>query len=248
MSQELPQLMDRFVHQVAQQMDPSWAAALQPTLESERFQHLAQWVARERQQHVVYPPQGQVFTALRETPLDRVRVVIVGQDPYHGQGQAHGLSFSVQPGVKPPPSLVNIFKELSSDCGMSIPATGCLLPWAHEGVLLLNAVLTVREGEPGSHAGQGWESFTDEVLRILWERPQPVAFLLWGKWAAQKLASACAQDAPQHLVLKAPHPSPYSAYAGFFGCHHFSQVNLWLQQRGEQPIAWDSIASSKSSL
>ncbi|MFZ4099032.1 MAG: uracil-DNA glycosylase [Chlamydiia bacterium] len=236
------QVLSNLAQRVASQMHPTWAHELSDLLEAPWFHELARWVAEERQRAMVYPPQGEVFTALKETPWDKVRVVIVGQDPYHGEHQAHGLSFSVLPGVKIPPSLKNIFLELEKDCGIPPASQGCLLPWAQEGVLLLNAVLTVRAGEPGSHAGRGWERFTDEIMKRLWDRPQPTAFLLWGKWAAQKLASvAHGEQHRQHLVLQAPHPSPLSAYTGFLGCRHFSRVNEWLDAQGAEPIHWDAL-------
>jgi len=183
---------------------------------------------------VIYPPLKLMFSALDETPLDRVKVVIVGQDPYHGPGQAHGLSFSVPKGIPIPPSLQNIFKEIGDDLGLPIPHHGCLIDWARQGVLLLNATLTVRAGEPKSHYGKGWEIFTDRVIELLCDRKDPLVFLLWGKSALDK----CRHIPPHHLVLTAPHPSPLSAYSGFFGCRHFSKANAFLSKVGKGPIDW----------
>lgn len=182
----------------------------------------------------IYPPEELEFNAFYQTPFDQVKVVIVGQDPYHGPGQAHGLCFSVPKGVPAPPSLQNIFKELESDLQLPIPSHGCLLSWAKQGVLLLNATLTVSGGAPMSHHGQGWEQFTDAVIEKLNERPNPIVFLLWGKSAQEKGKFL---HSP-HKILKAPHPSPFSAHQGFFGCRHFSQTNSFLEQIGKQPIDW----------
>jgi len=183
----------------------------------------------------IFPAGSQWFRALDLTPLDTVRVVILGQDPYHGPGQAHGLAFSVQPGVRVPPSLANIYKELASDCGLPIPRHGHLEHWARQGVLLLNSVLTVEQGQAASHQGRGWERFTDAVIRRVAERTQPCAFLLWGSHAQKKAGFV---DSTRHLVLKAPHPSPLSAHNGFFGCRHFSRTNAWLAAQGQAPIDW----------
>ena len=182
----------------------------------------------------VYPPENLVFNAFAHTPYDKVKVVIVGQDPYHGAGQAHGLSFSVPRGVKPPPSLKNIFLELNQDLHVPVPNHGCLEKWADQGVLLLNATLTVRAGEPKSHHDKGWERFTDAVIDILAERKDPIVFLLWGKSAQEKGQRLIGTH---HAVLQAAHPSPYSA-TGFFGCRHFSKANALLQQWGKTPINW----------
>lgn len=183
----------------------------------------------------IFPPAANWFRALDLTPLDQVRVVILGQDPYHGPDQAHGLCFSVQPGVRTPPSLANIYKELESDLGIPPARHGFLEHWAKQGVLLLNSVLTVEMGQAASHQGRGWETFTDAVIRQVNERPDPVVFLLWGSHAQKKAAFV---DTSRHLVLKAPHPSPLSAHSGFFGCRHFSKANEFLESRGLPPIDW----------
>ncbi|OYQ25743.1 uracil-DNA glycosylase [Sandarakinorhabdus cyanobacteriorum] len=183
----------------------------------------------------IFPKGSSWFRALDLTPLDDVRVVILGQDPYHGPGQAHGLAFSVLPGVRVPPSLVNIYKELQADLGIVPAAHGFLEHWARQGVLLLNSSLTVEQGLAASHQGRGWERFTDAVIRLVAAREQPCAFLLWGSHAQKKAGFV---DAGHHLVLKAPHPSPLSAHNGFFGCRHFSRTNQWLEQQGQPPINW----------
>ncbi len=185
--------------------------------------------------HVIFPREHNWFRALDLTPLEEVRVVILGQDPYHGPGQAHGLCFSVPSGIRPPPSLVNIYKELESDLGIARPATGFLEPWARQGVLLLNSVLTVEAGMAASHKNRGWEQFTDAVIRLVAEQTSPVVFLLWGSYAQKKAAFV---DPSKHLVLKAAHPSPLSAHKGFRGCHHFSQANAFLESKGQAPIDW----------
>ena len=189
---------------------------------------------RERGKHI-FPKGSEWFRALDLTPLDQVRVLILGQDPYHGAGQAHGLCFSVQPGVQPPPSLVNIFKELQSDLGIKPAQHGFLEHWAKQGVLLLNSVLTVEMGRAASHRDRGWERFTDAIIRQVNERQEPVVFTLWGSYAQKKAAFV---DTSRHLVLKAPHPSPLSAHSGFFGCRHFSKANAFLESKGLQPIDW----------
>ena len=183
----------------------------------------------------IFPPGKQMFAALDAVPFERARVVILGQDPYHGAGQAHGLSFSVPPGVPVPPSLQNIFKEIGRDLGLPMPGHGCLAHWATQGVLLLNAVLSVEEGKAGSHAGKGWEGFTDEVIRQLSADREGLVFLLWGSYAQKKGELV---DRRRHCVLKAPHPSPLSAHRGFLGCGHFGKANRWLQGQGEAPIDW----------
>ncbi|MGK7295222.1 MAG: uracil-DNA glycosylase [Candidatus Wenzhouxiangella sp. M2_3B_020] len=190
---------------------------------------------RKRAGATIYPPGKWIFNALDSTPPERVRVVILGQDPYHGPGQAHGLCFSVQPGVRVPPSLVNIFRELHDDIGCSIPRHGCLQPWADRGVLLLNAVLTVERGQPGAHQGKGWERFTDRVVEVVNGGDHPVVFMLWGSHAQRKGAGI---DRERHLVLTAPHPSPLSAHRGFFGCRHFSRANGWLREQGMDEVDW----------
>jgi uracil-DNA glycosylase len=183
----------------------------------------------------VYPPSSQIFSALECTPPEAVQVVILGQDPYHGPGQAHGLCFSVRPGTAIPPSLGNIFRELHDDLGIAPPDHGCLLPWAHQGVLLLNAVLTVERGSAGAHQGKGWERFTDRVVECLAAAERPLVFMLWGAQAQRK---GQAIDAQRHCVLSAPHPSPLSAHRGFLGCRHFSAANAWLRARGRREIDW----------
>jgi uracil-DNA glycosylase len=211
-----------------------WRDALADEVRQPYFTRLREFVARERQTHTVYPPEPDVFNALKYTPLDRVEVVLLGQDPYHDEGQAHGLCFSVRPGVRPAPSLVNIFKELHRDLGCKIPNNGCLIPWAEQGVLLLNAVLTVRAHEPNSHKGKGWETFTDAVIRHMDARPERVVFLLWGAYA-QKKGSVI--DTDKHTVLKAAHPSPLSAKK-FFGSKPFSAANRALEEAGRKAIDW----------
>ena len=190
---------------------------------------------RKRQGAVIYPPGDLIFNALNSTPFDSVQVVILGQDPYHGPGQAHGLCFSVKEGVAVPPSLINIYKELASDLGVDPPRNGNLQHWADQGVLLLNAVLTVERGKAGSHQGKGWERFTDRVIAELNENRDGLVFMLWGSYAMKKGAMI---DRERHLVLTAPHPSPLSAHRGFFGCRHFSRANQWLEKRGLVPVSW----------
>lgn len=192
-------------------------------------------VERARMGAVIYPPGDKIFNALNSTPFDRVKVVMLGQDPYHGPGQAHGLCFSVQEGVQVPPSLVNIYKEIASDLGGSTPSSGNLQHWAEQGVLLLNAVLTVERGRAGAHQGKGWEQFTDRVVTELNRSPDGIVFMLWGSYAQKKGAHI---DRNRHLVLSAPHPSPLSAHRGFFGCRHFSKANTWLAKMGREPINW----------
>ena len=221
----------------------SWQPALAEAARQPSYQHLQAFLARERQNQAVYPPAGEVFAALALTPFEAVRAVILGQDPYHGPGQAHGLAFSVRPGLPPPPSLRNIFRELHADLGARIPNHGCLLHWAGQGVLLLNTVLTVRAGQPGSHQGQGWEEFTGAVLQALSRRPQPLAFVLWGNFARQRAplienAERVAVDLARHLVLTGPHPAPLSAHRGFFGSRPFSRVNAFLRETGQPEIDW----------
>ena len=212
-----------------------WDEILREELESESFRHLQDFLQAEYAAGPVYPPKRDVFNALRYTDYDDVKAVILGQDPYHGEGQAHGLAFSVQRGVAVPPSLQNIYKELHTDVGFSIPSHGNLEVWAKRGVLLLNAVLTVRAGQPNSHKGKGWELFTDSVIRHLNNRPRSMVFLLWGANARSKLPLIRSMN---HLALCAPHPSPLSAYSGFFGCKHFSKANAFLQLHGEAPVDW----------
>ncbi len=214
--------------------DGTWRTLLQPEIEKPYFQSLSSYVDAERSQYAVFPDEANVFSALRYTPYERVRVVILGQDPYHDIGQAHGLCFSVLPGVKTPPSLVNIYKELESDLAIPIANHGYLASWAKQGVLMLNTALTVRAHEALSHRNRGWETFTSAILQAVNAKEEPVLFLLWGS-PAQKVANNLH---PRHILLKAAHPSPLSAYRGFFGCKHFSQVNALLTERGESPIEW----------
>lgn len=213
----------------------SWLPALVGETTQPYYQQLYRFVGEERKKYRVFPPGEDVFNALRYTPFEQVRVVIIGQDPYHDFNQAHGLAFSVLPGTPAPPSLINIFKELHTDVDFRIPNNGCLIPWAEQGVLLLNAVLTVRAHQANSHQGVGWEQFTDAVLRAVNTAESPVVFLLWGSYAQRKAEGI---DASRHIVLKAPHPSPLSASRGFFGCKHFSKTNEALTSAGLSPIDW----------
>ena len=218
-------------------LEPSWQEQLRTELAKPYMRLLFAFLETERRRgRVVYPPEPLIFNAFFQTPFNEVKVVIMGQDPYHGEGQAHGLSFSVPCGMPLPPSLRSIFRELEEDLGVKCPREGCLAGWAKQGVLLLNATLTVRAGAPKSHYGKGWERFTDAVIRVLIERPKPVIFVLWGK-AAQEKGKAIEKH-PRHVVLKAPHPSPYSARTGFFGCRHFSRINEVLSRWQEAPIRW----------
>ena len=214
----------------------AWQTRLQPELDKPYFAALMQRVDEAYRTGTVYPPRQELFAAFRLTPPERVRVVILGQDPYHEPGQANGLSFSVAPGVRLPPSLRNIFTELHTDLGLPQPSGGDLTPWAERGVLLLNTVLTVGRGAANSHAAWGWQRFTDAVLAAMAALPQPVAFVLWGAQAQKK--RPLLQSAAPRLVLCAPHPSPLSSYRGFFGSRPFSQINAFLQENGEQPVDW----------
>lgn len=217
-------------------LEASWRAALGHVFEAPEMAALKAFLLAERAAGKrIYPRAGEWFRALDLVPLAQVRVVILGQDPYHGPGQAHGLAFSVQPGVRVPPSLANIYKELASDLGIPPARHGHLESWARQGVLLLNSVLTVVEGRAASHKGRGWEALTDAVVRLVADGPRPCVFMLWG---AQAQAKAGFVDEGRHLVLKAPHPSPLSAHGGFFGCRHFSRANAWLAARGEAVIDW----------
>jgi uracil-DNA glycosylase len=217
-------------------LDASWLRLLEPEFEQPYMQSLTAFLREQRQQQkVIYPAHDQWFNAFNFTPFENVKVVILGQDPYHGPGQAHGLCFSVQSGVKFPPSLLNIFKELGSDVGMPLPEQGCLQSWAEQGVLLLNATLTVEQAQAGSHQKRGWEQFTDRAIQHLNEQREGLVFMLWGSYAQKKGQFI---DAQKHLVLKAPHPSPLSAHRGFLGCGHFSQANAYLQKQGKSPISW----------
>jgi uracil-DNA glycosylase len=217
-------------------LDPSWREPLQAEFDQPYMAELKQFLLAEREAGKrIFPAGSNWFRALDLTPLDKVKVVILGQDPYHGPGQAHGLCFSVPDGVRPPPSLVNIYKELRSDLGIEPPAHGFLEHWARQGVLLLNSVLTVEMGLAASHRDRGWERFTDAVIRLVNAKQQPVVFMLWGSYAQKKAAFV---DTSRHLVLKAPHPSPLSAHSGFLGCKHFSKANAFLQSHGLAPIDW----------
>jgi uracil-DNA glycosylase len=223
---------------LASQLKPGrgWDEYLAEEFRKPYLQQLAQFLADEEAAgKVLFPSSALCFNALNSTPLDEVSVVILGQDPYHGPGQAHGLCFSVRPDVPLPPSLVNIFKEIQSDLGIAPPDHGCLQPWAENGVLLLNSVLTVEQGNAGAHQGKGWEDFTDKVIETINRERENVVFLLWGGYARKKGRHI---DRSRHLVLEGPHPSPLSAYRGFFGCRHFSQANHWLEERGQNPVNW----------
>jgi uracil-DNA glycosylase len=216
-------------------LPPSWQEAVGQELEKPYFEKLRAFLEKERTEHTVYPPEDKVFQALELTPYDKVNVFLLGQDPYHDEGQAHGLAFSVMPGVRPPPSLMNIFKELRDDLGCRVPNNGYLVPWAEQGVLLLNAVLTVRAHSPNSHKGKGWEKFTDAVLKKVNDKDDPVVFVLWGGNAQKKLALI---DEGRHTVVKSAHPSPLSAKNGFFGSRPFSQINEALRAAGKPEIDW----------
>jgi uracil-DNA glycosylase len=224
---------------VRQMVPESWREALAPALQAPAVRRLGGFIAAEEAAgKAVFPPRGERLAALELTPLDAVKVVILGQDPYHGAGQAHGLSFSVRPGVKVPPSLLNIYKEIEADLGLPRPAHGNLEKWARQGVLLLNAALTVEEGRAGSHAGQGWEAITDAVVAAVAKKAEPCVFLLWGNHAKKKALAVPGLTHGPHLVLTAPHPSPLSAHAGFFGCRHFSKANAFLEAHGRGAIDW----------
>ncbi len=212
-----------------------WLNALEGEFHKEYYKKLFEFVKEEYSTHVVYPPSDDIFNALHLTPLSDVKVLILGQDPYHEPHQAHGLSFSVQPGVDAPPSLVNIYKELGDDLGCYMPNNGYLKKWADQGVLLLNTLLTVRAHEAFSHQNHGWEQFTDAIIQAVNEQDRPIVYMLWGKPAQSKMKML---NNPKHLVLTAPHPSPLSAYRGFFGCKHFSQANEFLVKNGLEPIDW----------
>ncbi len=215
--------------------DNKWEDILKDEFEKDYYKALMSFLEGEREKYTVFPPESEVFSALSYTDYDDVKVVIMGQDPYHETGQAHGLSFSVKPGTKIPPSLLNMYKELQDDLGCYIPNNGYLVKWAKQGVLMLNAVLTVREGNANSHRNKGWESFTGAVIEKLNRREKPVIFLLWGANAKEKLSLITNNN---HYVLSAAHPSPLSASRGFMGCRHFSKVNKILQSMGEKPVDW----------
>ncbi|MDT9683093.1 uracil-DNA glycosylase [Streptomyces sp. TRM76323] len=212
----------------------SWRGVLGDELQKPYFEQLTEFVEEERAKGPVYPPRDEVFAALAATPYDKVKVLILGQDPYHGEGQGHGLCFSVRPGVKVPPSLRNIYKEMHEELGHPIPDNGYLMPWAEQGVLLLNAVLTVRAGEANSHKGKGWEKFTDAVISAVAARPDPAVFVLWGNYAQKKLPLI---DETRHAVVKGAHPSPLSAKK-FFGSRPFTQINAAVAAQGHEPIDW----------
>ncbi len=220
---------------MAANLGNDWQELLASEFEKDYYKKLRHFLAEEYRRTAVYPDMYEIFSTLQCTSYKDVKVVILGQDPYHEPGQAHGFSFSVKPGIEIPPSLQNIYKELASDLGCSVPATGYLKKWADQGVLMLNAVLTVRAHQANSHRGMGWEQFTDRIISLLNEREDPVVFLLWGRNAREKKALI---TAPQHLVLEAAHPSPLSAYNGFFGCRHFSKTNEFLRAHGKEPIDW----------
>lgn len=215
-------------------LESSWKAHLAPEFDQPYFQELAAFVKSEYLLKTVYPPPKLVFNAFNSTPFDKVKVVIIGQDPYHGVNQAHGLCFSVQDGVRPPPSLKNIYKEIQTDLGLPVPETGNLQRWADQGVLLLNATLTVQAGNAGSHQNKGWERFTDAAIKALSDQREHLVFILWGAYAQKKGAVI---DRKKHLVLSSAHPSPFSA-TNFFGCKHFSKTNEYLKAHGQEPIAW----------
>lgn len=216
-------------------IEQSWKERLSAEWDKEYFARLTDWVRREYASTTVFPPASRIFAALDMTPFDKVKVVILGQDPYHDVGQANGMCFSVAPGVAMPPSLVNIFKEVCSDTGSTMPADGDLSRWARQGVLLLNSILTVRAHAAASHRDRGWETFTDAVIRTLATEREGIVFMLWGSYAARKGAFI---DRQRHLVLESAHPSPLSAYRGFFGNHHFNRANDYLRQHGQEPIIW----------
>ena len=218
------------------QLEDSWLQVLGNEFEQEYMQQLRSFLQAEKAaRRVIYPPGPQIFNAFKHTPLPKVKVIILGQDPYHGPGQAHGLCFSVPEGIDIPPSLRNIYRELEQDLGVPAPRHGCLTAWAEQGVLLLNSVLSVRRGQAASHQGRGWEQFTDRVIAVINEQRQGAVFMLWGSYAQRKGAMV---NAGKHLLLKAPHPSPLSAHRGFFGCRHFSRANDYLQQQGQTPVNW----------
>jgi uracil-DNA glycosylase len=217
-------------------LEPSWKARLGSYLERPEMRALADFLRVEKRAgKVLYPPGAEIFNAFEHTPFDKVRVVILGQDPYHGPGQAHGLCFSVRPGVPPPPSLVNVFKEIQRDLGIAPPDHGCLMPWADRGVLLLNSVLTVERGNAASHQGKGWEGFTDAAIDALNRERDGIVFMLWGSYAQRKGQLI---DRRRHCVLTSVHPSPLSAHRGFIGCGHFSAANRYLEDQGQAPLDW----------
>ena len=217
------------------EVNNSWQTFLSEQFHQDYYQTLRAFLAREYRTKTVYPAMNDIFNAYRATPPEDIRVVILGQDPYHQPGQAHGMAFSVRPGIAPPPSLQNMFKEIAGDTGAALSGSGYLLPWAEQGVFLLNACLTVEQNRPNAHAGHGWETLTDNTIRHINALDQPLVYLLWGRNARNKRPLI---DNSRHLVLEAPHPSPLSAYAGFFGCGHFKKANDFLQANGLSPIDW----------
>ncbi|MCF8303042.1 MAG: uracil-DNA glycosylase [Bacteroidales bacterium] len=223
------------MQQVDPKIEPSWKEVLYDEFNTDYFLKLKQFLIGEKKKYTIYPPGSRIFAALDHTPFNNVKAVILGQDPYHGKGQANGLCFSVSDGIRQPPSLQNIFKELNSDLDIPIPKNGNLEQWADQGVLLLNATLTVRAGQAGSHQRQGWEQFTNRIIREVSDKKEGVVFILWGRYAQAKEELI---DTNKHFVLKAPHPSPFSASYGFFGCKHFSKTNEILRRQGKEEIDW----------
>jgi len=216
-------------------IEEGWKSILMDQFQAPYFRTLKEFLVEEKKSFTIYPPGNLIFNAFQRTPFNRVKVVILGQDPYHGKGQAHGLCFSVPRGIPKPPSLVNIFKELQSDLRMPIPTHGTLEKWADQGVLLINATLTVRDSQAGSHQKRGWETFTNRVIEVVSQEKSGVVFLLWGRFAQAKESLI---DGDKHLILKSAHPSPLSAFNGFFGCRHFSKTNSYLEQQGKPGIDW----------
>lgn len=217
------------------QIEGSWKTMLENEFKADYFSSLKLFLLEEKKKHVIFPPGSRIFAAFEQTPFQQVKVVILGQDPYHGAGQAHGLCFSVPQGIQKPPSLQNIFKEIYTDIGITMPVSGNLEKWARQGVLLINATLTVRANQAGSHQGKGWEKFTDAVIKAISDNLKGVVFLLWGNYAQAKETII---DTTKHHILKAPHPSPLSASRGFFGCKHFSKTNILLTNAGKEAIDW----------
>jgi uracil-DNA glycosylase len=222
-------------HAINPVIDEQWEKVLHQEFTSDYFAQLKNFLLDEKKKYIVFPCGGQIFNAFNQTPFNKVKVVILGQDPYHGPGQAHGLCFSVPDGVPFPPSLINIFKELKNDLQLPVPGTGNLEKWARQGVLLLNATLTVRSNQAGSHQGKGWERFTDAAIQQLSDQHEGLVFILWGNYAQAKQTLI---NPKKHFILKSAHPSPLSAYKGFFGCKHFSKTNEFLVQQGKEPIDW----------
>jgi uracil-DNA glycosylase len=216
----------------------TWQSVLEQETQQPYWEKLQAYLAQERAEHTIFPPEEDVFRALELTPYQQVRVLLLGQDPYHGPGQAHGLCFSVRPGIALPPSLLNMFKELKSDMGIAMPKQGFLEPWAKQGMLMINAVLTVRQAEANSHKGRGWERFTDAIIRTVNAKSDPVVFVLWGNYAQKKQSLI---DTTRHTIIQSAHPSPLSAHNGFFGSKPYSQINAALQSYGYPPINWDVL-------